>query len=225
MAPSGILDMPVDEAITLRPTRILYIVPQSGWARDTMILDLTAQLHASYPDNLSPEFKASAKRLASSTPPIAPIFTLTRAHWYSSSRLTVTDTAGAQLAEWHSPLMAYGVTRIRFPADSPHCGHALDVKPLGVGRRAQSFINNSVMCAWETGGRFKSGRMSLYKAIGAKKVEAARYESDSGTFIAGGLLVLDTREVDELVALLTCLAVLNQRDAFYMPGLDLGSRR
>lgn len=217
--------MPIDEAITLRPTRILYIVPQSGWAQDTKILDLTAQPHDSYPDDLTPEFKASAKRLASSTPPLAPIFTLTRAHWYSSSRLTVTDSAGTQLAEWHSPIMAYGATHIRFSADSPHCSHELEVKPLKIGRRAQSFVNNSTTYVWETGGRFKSGRMSLYKAIGAKKIEAARYESDSGTFIAGGLLVLETREVDELVALLTCMAVLNQRDAFYMPGLDLGSRR
>lgn len=67
--------------------------------------------------------------------------------------------------------------------------------------------------------------MLLYKARGAKKIEVARYESDSGSFIAGGLLALETREVDALVAMLTCMAVLNQRDAFYMPGLDLGTRR
>lgn len=225
MAPNSILEIPVDKAVTLRPTRILYIIPQSGWARDTKILDLTSQLHNSYHDDLTPEFCVSAKRLASSTPPPAPIFTLTRAHWYSSSRLTVTDAASVQVAEWHSPLLAYGVTHINFPEDSPHCSHALEVKPLSVARRAQSFVKDSATHAWEASGRFKSGRMSLHKAAGAKKIEVARYESDSGAFTAGGPLVLETREVDELVALLTCLAVLNQRDAFYVPGLDLGSRR
>lgn len=217
--------MPIDQAITLHPTRILYIVPQSGWARETKVLDLTAQLHDTYHDDLTAEFKAAAKRIAGSTPAPAPIFTLTRTHWYSSSRLTVTDTAGAQLAEWHSPIMGYGVTHISFPANSLHCSHALEVKPISIGRRAQSFINDSATYVWEAGGRFNSGRMSLYKAIGAKKIEVARYESNSGTFIAGGLLILETREVGELVAMLTCMAVLNQRDAFYMPGLDLGSRR
>jgi hypothetical protein len=225
MAPNSILEIPIDATVNLRPNRILYIVPQSGWARDTKILDLTSQLHNSYHDDLTPELKASAKRLASSTPPPAPVFTLTRAHWYSSSRLTITDTAGAQLAEWHSPIMAYGVTHIKFPEHSPHCSHALEVKPLSVARRAQSFIKDSATYVWETSGRFKSGRMSLYKAIGGKKIEVARYESDSSAFTAGGPLVLETREVDELVALLTCMAVLNQRDAFYKPGLDLGSRR
>jgi hypothetical protein len=225
MAPKSILDIPIDEAITLRPTRILYIVPQSGWARDTNVLDLTTQLHDTYHDGLTPEFITAAKRVATSTPPPAPIFTLTRAHWYSSSRLSVTDAAGAQVAQWHSPILGYGVTHISFPANSPHCSHALEVKPISIGRRAQSFVNDSATYGWETGGRFNSGRMSLYKASGAKKIEVARYESDSGSFIAGGLLALETREVDELVAMLTCMAVLNQRDAFYMPGLDLGTRR
>jgi hypothetical protein len=96
---------------------------------------------------------------------------------------------------------------------------------LSTARRAQSFVKDSATYAWETGGRFKSGHMSLYKAVGAKKIEVARYESDSGVFTAGGVLVLETREVDELTALLTCMAVLNQRDAFYMPGLDLGNLR
>lgn len=47
----------------------------------------------------------------------------------------------------------------------------------------------------------------------------------TGGFIADGPLVLETGEVDKLVALLTCMALLNQRDAFCMPGLDLGSKK
>jgi hypothetical protein len=58
----------------------------------------------------------------------------------------------------------------------------------------------------------------------AKKVRDARCESKSAGFTAGEPLVLVTKEMDELVALLTCMAVLNQRDAFYMPGLYLSSR-
>jgi hypothetical protein len=66
--------------------------------------------------------------------------------------------------------------------------------------------------------------MSLYRVTGTKKIRVARYESESSGFTAGGPLVLVMKEVDELVALLTCMAVLNQRDAFYMPGLYLSSR-
>ena len=224
MVSSSILNMPIDDAAAFQPTRILYIVPQSGWARETKILGLTSQLLDSYQDNFIEDFKASVKWLVSSSPPPLPIFTLTRAHWYSSSRLTVTDAKGAQLAKWHSPIMGYRVTHITFPGHSTHCTHALEVKPLSFARRAQSFVNNSMTYTWEAAGRFKSGRMSLYSVAAAKKIEVARYVSESGGFTAGGSLVLVTKEVDELVALLTCMAVLNQRDAFYMPGIYLSSR-
>jgi hypothetical protein len=224
MVSSSILKMPIDKTVALQPTRILYIVAQSGRDRETKILDLTSQLLDSYQDDFTEGFKASVKRLVSSSPPPPPIFTLTRAHWYSSSRLTITDAEGAQIAKWHSPILGYGVTHITFPEHSTHCTHALEVKPLSVARRAQSFINNSATYAWETAGRFKSSRMSLYKAIGDKKIEVARYESESGGFTAGGPVVLVMKEVDELVALLTCMAVLNQRDSYYMPGLYLSSR-
>jgi hypothetical protein len=224
MASSSILKMPIDKTVALQPTRILYIVAQSGWDRETKILDLTSQLLDSYQDDFTEGFKASVKRLVSSSPPPPPIFTLTRAHWYSSSRLTITDAEGAQLAKWHSPILGYGVTHITFPKHSSHCTHALEVKPLSVARRAQSFVNDSATYAWETAGRFKSSCMSLYKAIGDKKIEVARYESESGGFTAGGPVALVTKEVDELVALLTCMAVLNQRDSYYMPGLYLSSR-
>jgi hypothetical protein len=70
--------------------------------------------------------------------------------------------------------------------------------------------------AWEAAGRFKSGRVSL-------KIEIARYGSESGGFTAGGLLVLAAKEVDELVILWTCMTVLNERGAIYMPGLCLAS--
>lgn len=216
--------MPINKTVALQPTRILYIVPQSGWDRETEILDLTSQLLDSYQDGFTEDFNASVKRLVSSSPPPPPIFTLTRAHWYSSSRLTIMDAEGAQLAKWHSPIMGYGVTHITFPEHSTHCTHALEVKPLSVARRAQSFVSDSATYAWETAGRFKSSRMSLYKAIGGKKIEVARYESESGGFTAGGPVVLVAKEVGELVALLTCMAVLNQRDSYYMPGLYLSTR-
>ena len=224
MVSSSILKMPIDKTVALQPTRILYIVAQSGWDRETKILDLTSQLLDSYQDDFTEDFNASVKRLVGSSPPPPPIFTLTRAHWYSSSRLTITDAEGAQLAKWHSPILGYGVTHITFPEHSTHCTHALEVKPLSVARRAQSFISDSATYAWETAGRFKSSRMSLYKAIAGKKIEVARYESESGGFTAGGPVVLGTKEVDDLVALLTCMAVLNQRDSYYMPGLYLSTR-
>lgn len=57
--------------------------------------------------------------------------------------------------------------------------------------------------------------------MASKKVEVARYESSSGRFELKGILVLDEREVDALVAVVTLVGVLGQNDAFYCPGFDL----
>jgi len=86
-------------------------------------------------------------------------------------------------------------------------------------------VKDSRTYVWEGRKRFESGRMSLYECVAGKKIEVARYESARGGFRVGGPLAVEVREVDELVAVLTCMAVLSQRDAFYMPGLDLGSRK
>ena len=61
----------------------------------------------------------------------------------------------------------------------------------------------------------------MYKILASKKNEVARYESANGKFELKGLLVLEEREIDALVAALTLVGVLGQNDAFYAPGLDL----
>jgi hypothetical protein len=181
---------------------------------------------------------------SSSSPNPSLIFNLSRAHWYNDSKLIATkpghvdrDTnnevdgplddadgtyhGSSVLAEYSSPLLAYGVTDISFPADSLHSSHAIKVRPLNATRRSQSFVQDSVTYAWDVnkmlfpGG---GGLLSLYKGVGSvKKIEIGRYQSDNGKFTPGGVLVIDAEEVDVLVAVLTLLSVLAQRDSFCFP--------
>jgi len=125
------------------------------------------------------------------------------------------------LAESSSPLLAYGVTNITFPANSLHSSHPITVRPASVDRRSQSFVQDSVSYAWEVNTRLfpgGGGVLSLYKGIGAtKKIEIGRYQSDNGKIVPGGVLVIDAEEVDVLVAVMTLLSVLSQRDSFSFP--------
>jgi len=219
MAPTAMLDMPTDESIKLRPTKILYIIPQSNWARKTSILDLTDQLHESFREDFTPEFHKSAKRLVVELPQLPLFLSLTRDHWYSSSHIVATNAKDEKVAEWHSPAMSYGNTTITFPEGSTHSDHHLDLKAVKLTARAQSFVKDSITYVWVAEKRFKSGSLSLYKVGESKKVEVARYQSDSGGFVTGGPLAVVTSEVDEVVAALTCLAVLNQRDTGILPKL------
>jgi hypothetical protein len=219
MAPILILDMPTDDSVRFHPTKILYVVPRSNWAKKTSVLDLTDQLYDSFHDDFTPEFHSSARRLVMASPPPPSFLSLTRNHWYSSSHVAVVDATGAKVAEWYSPAMSYGDTTVTFPEDSTHSDHPLSLKALKLTQRAQSFVKDSITYVWVAEKRFKSGSLTLYKASASKKVEVARYQSESGSFVTGGPLVVVTNEVDEVVALLTCLAVLSQRDTGILPQL------
>ena len=82
------------------------------------------------------------------------------------------------------------------------------------------FAKDSVPYTWESsnGQGLASPRdKSLYKADSTKRIEVARYASPSGRFEVGGVMVVEEREVDVLVAVLTVLSVLGQRDSFRWP--------
>lgn len=135
------------------------------------------------------------------------------------------DFQGSQhdivLAESSSPMLAFGVTNIVFPPDSLHSSHPITVRPTNATRRSQSFVHESISYAWDVnktlfpGG---GGVLSLYKGVGStKKIEIGRYQSDNGKIIPGGIMIIDSDEVDVLIAVLTLLAVLSQRDSFSFP--------
>ena len=145
--------------------------------------------------------------------------------------ITNPSTGLTKVAQFHSPWLSFGATHVYFPPDSSHCIHELTVKPVSVKRRAQTFVKDSVLHIWAPASGASvsrdnagSGKLSLFKAVASKQIESARYESVSGKFELGGLLVLEEREVDALVAVLTVVDVLGQNDAFYAPGLDLVGR-
>jgi hypothetical protein len=187
------------------------------------------------------ELLARAKRLASSSadgrdPAIR--YKLSRAHWYNDTRLTVTkpetqcdedeaedggesSSARPFLAEYQSPLLGYGVTHLTFPPGSQHSSHEITVRPLNATRRTQGWVQDSVRYAWDVNRRLfpgGGGVLSLWKAIGStQKIEIGRYQSETGKFMPGGMMAVDEDEIDLLVAVLTCLAVLGQRDSFNYP--------
>ncbi|EED20760.1 hypothetical protein TSTA_039570 [Talaromyces stipitatus ATCC 10500] len=121
------------------------------------------------------------------------------------------------LAESSSPLLAFGVTNITFPSNSLHSSHPITVRPTNATRRSQSFVHDSVSYAWDVNKTLFPGGgavLSLYKGVGStKKIEIGRYQSDNGKVIPGGVMVIDSDEVDVLIAVLTLLAVLAQRDS------------
>jgi hypothetical protein len=73
-------------------------------------------------------------------------------------------------------------------------------------------IEDSVTYMWENK-RFKIENKTLVKVTRSMKAEAAKYSQRTGRENES-VLVVDTREIDELVAVLTCVAILRHNDSF-----------
>ncbi|KAK5056817.1 hypothetical protein LTR84_012349 [Exophiala bonariae] len=242
--------LPTDKSITFRPTRILYLRPLIDKDQHSEILDLTARLEPLFRDDITPEFQELVQLTLRANPVFPPTWVINGPAKFVASHLTVEassstaesgtgQTTKAAVAEIRTHLLNFGTVHIRFPANSMHSTHEIKVEPLSHRSRAQVFTKDSVPYVWDTsssgastttadrGSTFwskpmaLSGRLALSKAVAGKRFEVARYESASGKFELGGLLVLEDREVDVLVAVLTLVAVLGQNDSFLAPGLDL----
>lgn len=65
------------------------------------------------------------------------VFTLKKGNLVST-HLTVADKDGNHIADWKSPILSMGKATLTFPDESEHSSHPIEIKPLGVGRRAES---------------------------------------------------------------------------------------
>jgi hypothetical protein len=85
------------------------------------------------------------------------------------------------------------------------------LSPVSHWSRADEFIVESVPFVWD----FVDGtkRCELSKVVDGTRVEVGRFVAGSHTDKVG-VLVVDGREVDELLAALTCVAVVNRDDSF-----------
>lgn len=248
MANKDIRDLPVDQAVTFRPSRILYVRALTEKNQHSEILDLTMHLKSTFREEITPEIHELAQLTLRANPIFPPTWVVSGPSRFVASHLTVEEpTTGGSgsssetvvLAEIRSHLLNFGNVHIRFPAHSAHSSHEISVEPVSHRSRAQSFIKDSVPYLWDTlsttatgasaassDGTFwskpmaLSGRLTLFKAVAGKKFQIARYESSNGKFGLGGLLVLEEREVDALIAAVTLIGVLGQNDSFLAPGLD-----
>ena len=230
--PSYISSKPIDEAHTLRPSHVLYLAPGRRKVHSE-ISDLTSYLLSSYTESITPAFQDSVQRVLRANPALRPTWQATRGSWYSNSSVKVFHAAGIEeqdashgrdVASLHAPILAFGTTSITFPPSSEHSSHTLTVSPVSMTTRAQAFVEDSIPYIWEPAGEGHSETaspssecLSLYKADSTKRIEVARYASQSGKFEVGGILLVQEGEVDVVMSLVTLLGVLNQRDSLRRP--------
>ena len=106
-----------------------------------------------------------------------------------------------------SPLTAFGTWDISFVHDG--ASHDIAMEPVGTASTADRFVVESAPYFWDKLGQ----DFVLYRAVNKEMAEVGRLLRKTGRS-TDGFLVLDGRQVDRLVAILTAIGVLKRADSF-----------
>ncbi|KUJ17678.1 uncharacterized protein LY89DRAFT_58922 [Mollisia scopiformis] len=233
--------IPISIDSQLTPTKAYYLLHHK---HTTSVLSLTPHLPTLYTPTEGLSLIAASNLATSSGEPFPPVlYTLKKENLFGT-HFTAKDDKGIEVAEWKSPILSLhmGTTQITFLHPDQHSdestltpipsgmqieatptvehhevnGEMVQVRPVGVGRRAEDFVKDGMRYIWEVE-RHKHEHKNLHKVIHAEsptpsKILIASFAQPS-PHSKDGLLVLDSRELDPLTGILTLCAMLESRIA------------
>ncbi|KAI1096275.1 hypothetical protein F5B19DRAFT_227929 [Rostrohypoxylon terebratum] len=205
-------DFPINSSVVLQPTRAFYLKGCIHFKTTAQILDLSGRLQTPFVGDFSHAFldeaEQVARKLASS-----PAYEIKSSGNMMRTLKTITDSDGARVCDLNITFVSFDSSKVRFPKDSPHSRHEIELCPVG-GRaggedaKHEAFVKNSIPYFWD----MTRGRVGiLYKCLNQKRVEIGRVAGYG--FDKDAVLVLNGNELDDVVAISTCIILLNGRDA------------
>jgi hypothetical protein len=197
------------ESPNFAPTHTFWLTPHSPFTRSILVYDLTTDISTPY-TGLSPAYKAAIQKALKDHSP-TPYCTITRQNWLGS-RYTITDSQSTHICDWKHPWSSVGEAVLTFPADSTHSSHAISLKNKRWGLRTEVFVVDSVPYEWASDSLFVSQNMTLYTVLRDQRVEVGKFANRWwGSWSTGGVLVVDARKVDDLVAVMSLAVVLKKK--------------
>lgn len=203
---------PIDDA-NFKPDRTLYILRHNLFSKDVNIIDISTEMTARYTGGeLTDDVCNAARGLSEDTLRSSnPVYQLKRPHfWNSTFVMTGAASPGTELVSWKHPHRSFGKAQFTFPADSKHGSHNIIMAPTKWYRRTNEWVQDSVTYQWRCNSKLKANRMTLIKKIGNKQIVIGRYAQRWGSWITGGTLLIDSKEIDEVTAVLSACVMLKR---------------
>ncbi|CAJ2501736.1 Uu.00g045890.m01.CDS01 [Anthostomella pinea] len=202
-------DFPINKEVVLKPTKTYYLKGCVHFKTNAEVLDLTGKIRQRF-NNFSKEFLDEAGEAARQAG--GPAFSISSSGNMMRTIKTLTDAgSGEPLCDLNITFVSFGSSTVRFPSGSQHSRHEIELCPVGDGwepQRHEAFVKNSIPYFWD----MSDGRVGvLYKCLNQQRVEIARVAGYG--FDQDAVLVLNANELDEVVAVSTCIILINGRDA------------
>lgn len=203
------------DASSFSPNQVFYVLNHNLFSKEVNILNVTNEISGaiSYTGGeIRDEFRDAARAVAEDKKRAAKVaYEIKYPHWYSlTSTMTSTASPGVELATWKHSAISCGKAEIGFPNDSKHSSHGFTMANVKWYRRTNTWVQDSITYSWHCDSKYKANRMTLLKQIGNTQTVIARYAQRWGSWVTGGVLLVDDREVDEVVAVLTTCVMLKR---------------
>jgi hypothetical protein len=208
------------------PTKAYFIAKHTGMTTDVLIFDITSAVDlTSYASDDRESWGKTAQaigRAQQADARVAPMLLMHRNKWYGHTfaalRGGATPAADGSygsadlVAEWKGGWYSGAKNRLGFPADSAHCSHTVTMTTGSYIQFRDAFVVDSVSFEWSCVNKWTMRQFRLDRIIGKERTTVAMaWKPKSQIMHQGGVLVVDADQVDEVVAVLTCMVVLRKQ--------------
>ncbi|KAI2629789.1 hypothetical protein GGR54DRAFT_279200 [Hypoxylon sp. NC1633] len=204
-------DFPINEDVVLQPTKVFYLKGCVHFKTTASILDLSGHVRQPYSGDFSHAFLDDAEQAARKLES-QPAYEIKSSGNMMRTLKTITDgRSGEKVCDLNITFISFDSSKVRFPPNSHHSRHEVEICPVegsSDDSRHEAFVKNSIPFFWD----MTRGRIGiLYKCLNQKRVEVGRVAGYG--FDKDAVLVLNANELDDVVAISTCIILLNGRDA------------
>jgi hypothetical protein len=204
---AGTESLSVDTSDSFKPTVVFYIQKHTSFSQTIRIFNLTEKVAGSYG---SEKFNEKALKTAKSCKSEDALLNVHRLRWGSHNFTVELAADKSKVADWKGGWTSANKNTILFPEGSRYCSHTVTIQVDSYIKFKERFIVDSVSYIWAVGNIFTMRQFTLKKTIGDETKEVAKYWQPHMQFKQGGLVFVDATEIDEVVAVLTCLAVVRK---------------
>ncbi|KAI0863619.1 hypothetical protein F4860DRAFT_43942 [Xylaria cubensis] len=205
-------DFPVNKDVTLQPTRVFYLKSAIHFKKDAQIFELSGRLRQPWNDfshAFLDEVSSVAQKLKEGG---RPSYEISSCGNMMRTIKTMTDGQGNKVCDLNITFVSFDNSTVKFPPGSEHSRHPIEICPVDDNgnddAKHEAFVRHSIPYFWD----MTNGRVGiLYKCLNQKRVEIGRVAGFG--FDKDAVLVLNGEELDDAVAVSTCIILLNGRDA------------
>jgi hypothetical protein len=195
-----------------RPTnsyRIFYFLPYLGLdPRCIKVLDITHRISAQHSTK---EFRRQAKEIAicrSSAP--SAFCTLNRRHFRGHIFDIESPPGRNRIAKWNGGWTSANANVFTFSQNSRLGRCPITIEAESLCQFREQFVLDSSKYVWTTDDPYLMKDFTLEKSIEAEMLVVGQF-SKLHSFRQGGVLILNTNEIDPVLGVVTCASVLRKR--------------